>query len=819
MDAVRGSDRWIDGVVGSLLGCASLWVLLVTDQMGFVRDEAFYFNHAEIYQDWQVEVEAGGERREKALQRDELQQTWRNNAEHPPLNKLMLGWSWRLFGRKLREVSVFRQGTAEEGAVGVLVADVHGLGPAQGFEVGAAVRLLRPQRVGEPPDVVPRVLGAGRVLQREKHRALVALEEPAALAQALSPTEATAVADVAAIAVALRRGCGAAGQPADDGVLRRTGCELVEARPTYWLSESQAMRMPGMLFGALLVSVLYWFTRGALGGRPQLTRPFALVASVGYLCLPHAFFHAHLAVFDTTISALLIITTLAYHQSLDSRRWAVLAALLWGLSLLAKHNAFFLPVALIGHWLWDAIAEGRIRWLWRPAAVGAGWRGRLAGWLARPHWAAVLAGVALAGLAALGAPLLGAGAALLVLAGGPWRLQLPPLPLAWFLMVPIGLLLLVIGWPLLWHDTLDNLFRWLEFHLHHEHYMQTYFGKVLAYPPFPVDLPFTLTALTWAPTLLFAFAVGALLLLDAALRRHYSLARQIASRLYRPQLAADAPEALEGPRSVTTPVADPLDGADVGARSRSLDRLMILSALWPIVLIALPSTPVFGGTKHWMAAYPAMLWIGARGAQWLWVAACQPWLQRDEPGPRRAAALLNWALAALLLVPAVATTAEYHPVGTMAYNVLIGGAPGAAHVDLQRQFWGHQTRAGLETVNALAPPGARVWFHKCAWGAFQMYVREGWFRRDLVYSGTPNDSTFGFYHHQYDHDDYELELFDAWGQVAPAKQFSIQGVPYLSVYQRRSAAATGSAAPAADESARRRRAPSSIRAENSGRMP
>ncbi len=805
MSAVRASDRWIDGVVGFLLGCASLWALLVTDQMGFARDEAFYFNHAEIYQEWQVEVEAGGERRDKALQRDELHQTWRNNAEHPPLNKLMFGWSWRLFGRKLREVGVFRQGHAAEGAQGALVTEVHGLGPAQGFEVGANVHLLRPQRVGEPADVAPRVFGGGRVLQREKHSAVVALEEPATLAHALSPTEAEAGADLAALALALRRGCGAAGTAAHDGVLRRTGCELVEVRPTYWLSESQAMRMPGMWFGALLVSVLYWFTRATFGGRPQLTRPFALVASVGYLCLPHAFFHAHLAVFDTTITALLVITTLAYHESLDSRRWALLTALLWGLSLLAKHNAFFLPVALIGHWAWDAFAEGRIRWLWRPAAVAEGWRGRLAGWLARPLWAAVVAALALGALGALGAPLLGAGAALLVLAGGPWRLQLPPLPLAWFLMLPIGLLVLVAGWPLLWHDTLDNLFRWLEFHLHHEHYMQTYFGQVLAYPPFPVELPFALTALTWAPTLLFAFAVGALLMLDAALRRHFALAGKLASRLYRSVPASDALSTAEGPRPVAALGADSLAQVDLAARARSLDRLMVLTALWPIVLIALPSTPVFGGTKHWMTAYPAMLWIGARGMQWLWATVCQPWLANEEPASRRSAALLGWALALLLLVPAAATTAEYHPVGTMAYNGLIGGAPGAAQVDLQRQFWGHQTRAGLEEVNAAAPRGARVWFHKCAWGAYQMYVREGWFRRDLGYSGTPSDSTFGFYHHQYDHDDYELELFDAWGQVAPSKQFSFQGVPYLSVYQRRPPAASTAEAPVARNPARPRR--------------
>ena len=363
---------------------------------------------------------------------------------------------------------------------------------------------------------------------------------------------------------------------------------------------------------------------------------------------------------------------------------------------------------------------------------------------------------------------------MIVIAGGPWRISLPPLPLAWFVMLPVGLTMLVLGWPLLWVDTAQHLLGWLEFHLHHEHYMQTYFGQILAYPPFPIDLPFTLTLLTWPPSLLLPFAIGVLLMLISGLRRVADGAihlRTILPRLAAPNSADPQPRTRD-------------HGVSAAAHARSLDRLLIVTAIWPLALIAMPSTPVFGGTKHWMAAYPAMLLIAARGMQWSWVALAQPWLASRGRLPRGLAAATAWALVALALVPAWIATADHHPHGTMYYNELIGGVPGAAAADLQRQFWGSQALDGLEVVNARAKRNARVWFHNTAWGSVRIYEREGQFRRDLRASGGIEDSDFGLFHHQKDHDDYEVDLFRNYKTVVPIAQVSQQGVPILTVYER-----------------------------------
>ncbi len=724
------ASRWIDAVIAVLLFVVALVILVATNDMGFVRDEAFYFRHSEGYQNWFVDVEAGGERAEKALGREATLKTWRHNSEHPPLNKILFGYSWRELGRKLRPIKNIRwREPAEKGGEREAIADVRGLGPAHGFQPGAQVQLLAPQVIGEPSDIRGRELAVGEVLTRSRSSATLRL-----LGEAIPER--------------LKATCQPAG-PGGDGVIRRTGCEGVEIRSLYVLGESAAMRLPGALFAALLVMAIYLAARGMFAGRGgaawRLERPFALLAACGYLLLPRPFYHAHLCTFDTTIVALLFITTVAYHRSLRSSAWVWVTAVLWGFSLLAKHNALVLPVALIAHWLWDGLAEGRIRAPW-------------------PGWLALgVAGLVGAAAALWLHPLIGIGLALLIVARPGAGLQLPPVPRSYFAMLPIGLCMLVAGWPLLWHDTAANFLNWIDFHVGHEHYMQEYFGRVLAYPPFPMEMPWVLTGLTWTLPLLAACALGVVMLLGGSVRLWSGRLRS-----WRDGVA----------------VTDGWQRDDDRARARSLQRLIVLGALWPIALISLPSTPVFGGTKHWFLAYPFMLLIAGYGAQSVWALACQRLRVASALAPRLLASCGAWLIVLLIALPSARATREVHPHGTAYYNELIGGLPGAAAVGLQRQFWGGATRAGLATVNKRAAKGARVWFHKCAWTAFVMYQREGWFRRDLSYSGKPPGSSLGFYHHQKDHDDYELECLADYAVRAPIMQLSIEGVPMLSVYER-----------------------------------
>ena len=715
--------RWLDFVVAALLFFVSASLVVATNDMGFVRDEAFYFRHSETYQSWFVEVEAGGQRRQTALESNNIDSTWKHNNEHPPLGKVLFGYSWRLFGRKLRPVASVLRNSPEEGLPDRV--EVRGLGAAHGFGEGSLVAVLSPQIVGSTAAVGKRRIASGVVSKR-------------------TPTHATVRLDKGVDLEAMLATCQPAG-PAE-GLIRRTGCEAYELRSTYFLSESSAMRFPGALFAALIVLALYLAARGWVVRSWRLRQPFALLVALGYLALPRPFYHAHLCTFDTMITALMLVTTLSYQRSLRSATWVWITALMWGLCLLTKHNALFLPVAFIVHWLWDGLMEGRIG------------HGRIA--LARVAVAILVLVIS----SALIHPLLGAALALLIVTAVNKQMSLPGIPAAYFAMLPVGILMLAIGWPLMWVDTLDNLLRWIEFHLTHEHYMQHYFGEVLAYPPFPITMPWVMTALTWTLPLLVAFVIGVGAMLAATIERWRW------RWINRDEQQEVASEAVEG-------------AGQGAAQRRSFERLLLISALWPVVLISLPETPVFGGVKHWFLSFVFMLFIVGHGVQWLWTVLCQRLRQGARHG-QRAALAASWLLALLVLVPSAQATWEAHPHGTAYYNELIGGLPGAADRGMQRQFWGGATRHGLEEVNKRAVRAARIWFHKSPWGAYVMYQREGWLRRDLSYAVHPEGSQLGLYHHQKDHDDYELECFDDYGVTAAVSQVRVQGVPMLSVYER-----------------------------------
>lgn len=769
-------NQFGDFVVALVLLLATVGLLLATDQAGYTRDEAFYFGHAETYQNWLVKVQEGGTARKEALSRDGLLDTWRQNSEHPPLDKWLFGASWRLFGRKLRPVGLPERKGDE------LRLEVSGLGPAHGFARGAHVVILGPQKVGSAASVRGRTLTEATVVEREPHRAVVRLP-------------------VGFNVEALKSACVPAGPQAGGGVTR-TSCEAVERRTAYLLTEAQSMRLPNMFFAGLLVAVLYlaarmWFaSRATAAGAGRVLHPFALLAALGYLAIPQPFWHAHLCTFDTTIAALLLLTTLAWHRALSAPAWIWPTAFLWGLSLLAKHNALILPIPLLLHWLWHNAREGRLRWE-GPAQPRQRWM-----------WLGIALGLAVMGVL-LGKPLIGLGLGLLVLATR-FRIWLPPVPSVFFAMLVVGPLVLVAGWPLLWVDTIDNLTRWIEFHVQHEHYMQYFFGQVLAYPPFPTSFSWVMTALTWPTTLLAAALIGL-------------------AAVYWPRRRSPTPvelarqEMAPGPFLYNTWMqTDVEDSRGRTTEQRSLDRLILLSALWPMALISVPGTPVFGGTKHWMLAFPFLLWLGARGVQAVWMRLFVPFDPDQQHGstgepdgaldplaalrdpalaPRALGdsgvpwwrrvllpGLMAWSLAVALLIPGVLGVVRVHPHGSAYYNELIGGLPGAAAAGMQRQFWGGTTRDGLEEVNRRTPANSSVWFHKAAWGSFAMYQREGLFRRDLRYGTWPAGTKTGFYHHQKDHDDYELECQDDYGTVIPVFQSSRDGVPLLSVYERPSAA-------------------------------
>ncbi len=336
---------------------------------------------------------------------------------------------------------------------------------------------------------------------------------------------------------------------------------------------------------------------------------------------------------------------------------------------------------------------------------------------------------------------------------GRWRARLRAVPLAFPAMAILGPLVLYLSWPLLWFAPIERFGWYLAFHLHHENYSWHYLGEVLRNPPFPIAYPFVVSGLTLPFPLLLPIGVGLALGGYRWLERSL-LVRRLAARLGRRTPAPGDPQ-----------------------RQARL-ALVLGLGLFPLVLIALPSVPIFGGVKHWLHAWP---FLGLLGGEVVVAAARGLAAHLKRPA---LAGPAGGTLVAALAVPVALATAHHHPNGTAAYNELAGGPPGAASLGMQRHYWSSAVTEVLPWINAHAPRGARVFFHEVTYAAFRWYQRDGRLRSDLRYAQRPERSDLAAYQYHQEFRDIEYRIWTAYGTDRPVTGFYLDEVPIVLVYAR-----------------------------------
>ncbi|MBI5500500.1 MAG: glycosyltransferase family 39 protein [Deltaproteobacteria bacterium] len=535
-----------------------------------------------------------------------------------------------------------------------------------------------------------------------------------------------------------------------------------------WLAPSTSYRLPGMLCGALLVYLVFVFAAKRFG---ELE---GFLAAAFLALMPVFFYHAHLDAFDVAITLLCFLVLYAFEKSRTSNLWAFLTGILFGLALLTKLNAFFLPPTMFVIWvLRDVI---------------------------RPTPATILAGLGLvvALVFQLDMRVVGALGVLLVIAvlrasdrrGG--FLGLPKIPTAFLWMALLGPLMLYALWPWMWFDTLDHFRGYVNFHAKHDYYNIAYFGVNYFHPPFPIGYPFVTTALTTPVVTLLAGVVGMALFLRWRLRAmHADLAeRCAAAQVDPPGWRTGLRRLLLRPWRSAHPAGPPDD--EIGAtqtRSPGIGIFLAVNLLVPMLIIAHPKVFIFGGTKHWMPAWPFLAIFAGVGAAWglRRLAAVIPdrfALPRLGPVTVPVRPLLAGALSLLLLAPAAQGTAQSHPFGLSHYNLLAGGVPGSADLGMCRQFWGFTTGSLLPWLNANVPRNGAVFFHDTAWDSFRMFQTDGTLRKDIRWAGGPETAAVSLVHHELHMAELEHAIWLAYGSAAPAYVLTHHGVAIISVYAK-----------------------------------
>lgn len=358
------------------------------------------------------------------------------------------------------------------------------------------------------------------------------------------------------------------------------------------------------------------------------------------------------------------------------------------------------------------------------------------------------------------------------------RRRLPPVPLAFVSMATLGPVVFLLHWPWLWHQPIVRTEAYLRRHLQHEHYNFEYLGRNWNLPPQDLDLkllratfPFVSTGVTVPVTTLALAAVGAVVLVRRSRRQPSAVETS----------AFTDPPAPEQPLATSSTWRCP--GAD---RDPAPSAFLAAQTLGPLAVLAVPSTPIFGGVKHFMPAMPYLATVAGIGLGAILHRLGGVLAARQVRRPRIAA--VAFLLTGVAVLPSIVETRRSHPDGLSHYNMLAGGFAGGASMGMNRQFWGYSVLPMLGWVNERPRAHARMYWHDVIGDALAMYKREGRLALSVGDTGFGEPgvaaSEMGLITWEKHWALYEKFIFDHYRTVQPSFVREREGVPLVIGYER-----------------------------------
>jgi hypothetical protein len=298
--------------------------------------------------------------------------------------------------------------------------------------------------------------------------------------------------------------------------------------------------------------------------------------------------------------------------------------------------------------------------------------------------------------------------------------------------------------------------EYVNFHLNHEYYNIEFLGVNYFAPPSPR---------CYAPVMIFATVptVTILLFVIGAGDRIWVLLRRVREAIAK-VLGRQMPKGF------------------AAARDRyETDVLFFLAFAVPLAVFFLPRTPIFGGTKHWLPAYPFLALFAGRGfdlARGSFLRTTKYLLKEKWKKPA------DFGLVFAVLIAPLLITIHSHPFGLSTYVPFVGGTAGGADLGLNRQFWGFTTESLEPYFEENAPLNSRVYIHDTAWDSWVRLIDEKRLRPDLRGVGTPTEADFAIVHHELHMAEVDYNIWVAFKHATPDYVLPHDGVPIISVYKR-----------------------------------
>ncbi len=442
-------------------------------------------------------------------------------------------------------------------------------------------------------------------------------------------------------------------------------------------------RMGTVLFSTMLAACMLWWSVLYLGSKRGL---FAGGVGVLFLLLtPRFYFHSHAGTLDVPVSAMVFATVFFAVHGARSTTSALFCGVVFGLACGTKLNAPFLIVPYVA-------------FLW---LVGSGQRrsdsetGRLR------------------------------------------------LPLSLLSMVFVGPLVFMGTWPWLWFDSLNRVWGYLRFHLHHYGIHFLYFGRVFTETPFaPWHAPWVM-AMVSIPLAVSLFALYGLwfgkTVVGVRLRFH------------------------EGPDD------------DVRLEGDFVLNLA-LQAFFSVGLVAFSGGPKYGGIKLFLPFVPFWCLLAGYGALLCYEFFCELWASRVIPV----------GLIVLGGISALALQLRFGGYALSQYNALAGGLRGATALGFERQYYDIAFPDLVTWLGEEAPPNTRIYFLPNHWEyqrTYRWYRRCGELRPDIGLAAREEDADWIVLSHERRFLRYGEDLERLRRQTV-LREKRIDGVPIWSVLKK-----------------------------------
>ena len=255
-----------------------------------------------------------------------------------------------------------------------------------------------------------------------------------------------------------------------------------------------------------------------------------------------------------------------------------------------------------------------------------------------------------------------------------------------FCVLLISPIIWILTWPWLWNDTLVRILNYLNFHITHQLTSTYYLGKLYNNVSAPFHYPFVMTFLTLPLTIL----IFSLLSLCFIIRR---------------------------------------------VQSKPIGILILLNALVPLLITALPSSPTYDGIRLFMPAFPFIAIMSG-----IALGKIIEWINKKSPiyFKFKNISLVPYFLILIVFLNGIYEIYKIHPYELCYFNQLIGGVKGAYKKGMETTYWGEVINEDVtDYINKNIPKNANVKLLALHEKIFEYYQKWGIIREDIKFDGEP----------------------------------------------------------------------------------